>query len=171
MQVAFLKCKCGFGFDQEVIGVALDGEFSVEEASGRKLLETLGAGVGELQAASAAGGGAAARVKEQAGDLRAGLAEAGDGFLIGRIFAETVRRCCDLLDRAGSQAEASDAAYGFAEAAPDARYTEAMYTEAIYTMEAERKVHRALIGEQSKGPLEGFADRVQDGEDQEVEFF
>jgi hypothetical protein len=161
----------------ESIGSALlflagDGASAATDNSGSSLLEDLTHRVSDLQSASASGADAAARVGALAESLRTSLHDARDHFKIGRLFADTADRCCNLLGAVAAQAPPSQLSDPSAlERTAEDLYTEDLYTEDLYTMEAERKVHRALSGDM---PLPAFeAGRAAaDGEcGEEVEFF
>ena len=131
--------------------------------AGSILLGDLNTRVSDLQSAGASGADAAAHVGARAEHLRSSLRYARDRFEIGPLFADTVNRCCDLLGSVASQAPASPSS-----GRPALEQT----GEDLYTMEAERKVHRALTGETTPLPLEAGSDASPVEEcGEEVEFF
>ena len=123
------------------------------QSSSATLLPDFNARVADLQSASRSGTASAANICALADTLRGDIQSARQHFSIGRVFAESVNRCCGLLD--GIAAQASDATFlgeRAEERCPHDRYT----------MEAERHVHRAVTG--------GLPD-VPPEERQDVEFF
>ncbi len=130
---------------------------------GSALLEDLNTRVSDLQSAGDAGADAAAHVGARAEDLRSSLHYARDHFEIGRLFAGTVNRSSDLLGSVASQAPALELS------GPSALEQTA---EDLYTIEAERKVHRALIADSTPLTFEAGHDALPDeGCGEEVEFF
>jgi hypothetical protein len=131
-------------------------------ASIEMLLDNLNTRMQDLQAAGISGAAAAARVVDLAHRLCADLNATRDGFGIGRLFAETVVRCCGLLDVIASRAPQSGA--------PDAPFAEKMSDER-YTMETERYVHRAVAGNASHIPVEEESNALAGEFGEYVEFF
>jgi hypothetical protein len=152
----------------ESIGAALlflsrDNAAVATDNSGSALIDNLDIRVSDLQSASASGADAAAHVGLQAESLRASLLAVRDHFEIGRLFADTINRCCSLLDGVAAQG------LPLQTAGPSALEQTA---EDLYTMEAERKVHRALTDDLTAAPFEAGRDALPDeGCAEEVEFF
>jgi hypothetical protein len=122
-------------------------------APGATLLADFNTRVGDLQSASSSGAASAATISALAGTLRGDIQNTRDRFNIGGVFAETIRRRCDLLGVAAAHARQSESSGpAFVKETAEHRYT----------MEAERRVHRSLTS--------GLADVPSDRE-QEVEFF
>jgi len=128
------------------------------QASSATLLADFNARVADLQSASRSGAASAANISAHAGSLRGDIQSAREHFSIGGVFAETVNRCCSLLDGIAARArqpDSSDVTF------PEGR-TEERYIHDRYTMQAERNVHLAVTGGLPNVPQE---------EEQDVEFF
>ena len=97
----------------------------------------------------------ATSVADMANNLCSNLEAARSHFVIGRLFAETVQRCCDLLDVVISQAQPfQSSGQPLLEQTLDDRYT----------MRAERQVHDAAARGWTSLPAEAETS-------DEVEFF
>jgi methyl-accepting chemotaxis protein len=144
---------------QAIQSLAGDEASNDNDASGAILLQDLKTRAGDLQSGIALGAAAAAMVADLAHNLCSNLEAARSHFVIGRLFAETVQRCCDLLDVVISQAQPPRSS--------DAPLLEQTLDDR-YTMRAEREVHQAsargwtsLPPEAANAPAPETADDVE----------
>jgi hypothetical protein len=121
------------------------------------IVDHLNARMAGLQSASTVSNRAASAVIVLAGTLGRKIQEARDHSRVGPLFAETVNRCCDALDRASAHPQAG---WFFSEPALEHSLEER------YTMQAEREIHTAATnGQAGEVPVEASE------ECGEVEFF
>jgi hypothetical protein len=170
MQALHIECASRSGdaeVDLDSIGAALlsltaDASNSDDESSA-ELFENLKTRMGDLRSANVASADSAVAVARVADSLCKNLQEARSHAGIGRVFSETVDRCCDVLGEVAAQAPAL---WSFAK--PVIEETR----EGNYTMRAERDVHRAAasgLAPLPHHPASGAA--VAEGATDDVEFF
>jgi ABC-type transporter Mla subunit MlaD len=140
----------GAGAVLDSIGGAIHSLAAKDDASGASLVKNLDARVQGLQSAGQAGGRTAARVAALAGSLRGDLQQVRDRFAAGRLFAQTVHRCCESLQGVASAAEPHDSSAPIAGA-----------MEHLYTMDAQRNTHLAVLGALPAGPAEEDSGHVE----------
>jgi hypothetical protein len=127
------------------------------EAGSAAIVDHLNARMAGLQSASTASNRAASAVIALAGTLGRKLQEAREHSRVGHLFAETVNRCCDGLDRASAHPQA-----GWFFSDPALEHS----LEDRYTMQAEREIHNAATNGQV-----GEVPKEASEECGEVEFF
>ncbi len=128
-----------------------------ESAGSAAIVDHLNARMADLQSACTASNRAASAVIVLARALGRKLQEARDHSRVGPLFAETVDRCCDALDRGSAHPQAG---WFFSEPALEHSLEER------YTMQAEREIHNAAANGQA-GEIPAEASE----ECGEVEFF
>lgn len=128
------------------------------EKTGAALLAKLGTSAADLESTSISCARTAAGIAAVVDTLCADLQRARHEFRIGRLFAETVSRCCDSLVRVAAQARPEQSA-----AEPPPVHTR----ESLYTMQAERDVHwAATVGSAPPAAAQSLSEAAE-----EVEFF
>lgn len=136
--------------------LSANGLESTSNVSGAELLDNLDKRLGDLRSTSALSVDAAGVIAARGDTLCENLREARSRFAVGRLFDETMDRCCGALDGVG--AHVSEPLWSRHPAASVAGH------DHRYTMQSEREVHKIVVSGARAEPVAAVA-----GDD--VEFF
>ncbi len=124
-------------------------KLALKEAASQTVIQDLHSNVRDLRSASESGALAAGNIAAQAKESCVNLQKAREHLELGRLFADTVNHCCDLLDGVASRVKCSSDV---------AHHDEIPLHQ--YTMESERNVHRAAMNSETLARNEDAPDSL-----------